>query len=123
LVASGPALFSESEGIRIGRIFDFLMQHYSRNITLTEVAAAAHMTAPAFCRYFKKHTRQTFVAFLNEVRINEACKQLTAGAHQNISTVAYNCGFNSLTNFNKVFKSIVGHSPKTYIDQYFKRLK
>lgn len=123
LVATAPSLFSESEGIRIGRIFNFLMQHYSRNITLAEVAAAAHMTAPAFCRYFKKHTRQTFVAFLNELRINEACKQLTAGSAQNISTVAYNCGFNSLTNFNKVFKSIVGHSPKTYLDQYFKRLK
>ncbi|MCY1516184.1 HTH-type transcriptional activator RhaS [compost metagenome] len=122
LVANGPALFSESEGIRIGKIFNFLMQHYDRNISLAEVAATAHMTPPAFCRYFKKHTRQTFISFLNEIRINEACKKLTKGRTENISTVAYSCGFNSLTNFNKVFKSIVGFSPKTYIDS-FKRLK
>ncbi|MES2419367.1 MAG: AraC family transcriptional regulator [Bacteroidota bacterium] len=124
LVAAGPPPFSESEGIRMGHIFNFLMQHYDRNLTLEEVAASAHLTPPAFCRYFKKHTRQTFVAFLNEIRINEACKKLTgSGYTQNISTVAYSCGFNSLTHFNRVFKSLRQQSPKAYLNQYFKRLK
>ena len=79
LAASGPSLFSESEGIRIGHIYNFLMQHYDRNVMLEEVAEEAHMTPQAFCRYFKKHTRQTFVSFLNEIRVNEACKNSPVG--------------------------------------------
>ncbi|TKC06477.1 AraC family transcriptional regulator [Pedobacter polaris] len=123
LAVNSSATFSESEGIRIGHIFNFLMSHYDRNITLEEVADEAHMTPQAFCRYFKKHTRQTFVAFLNEMRVNEACKKLTSGNFENISTVAYTCGFNSLTNFNRVFKSVMGYAPKTYLESYFKNIK
>jgi AraC-like DNA-binding protein len=123
LAANTSSVFSESEGIRIGHVFNFLMQHYDKNITLDEVAEQAHMTPQAFCRYFKKHTQQTFVSFLNEMRINEACKKLTGGNFENISAVAYSCGFNSLTNFNRVFKSIIGYSPKTYLDRYFKNVE
>lgn len=57
------------------------------------------------------------------MRINEACKKLTSGNFENISIVAYSCGFNSLTNFNRVFKGIVGYSPKYYVDRYFKNLE
>ncbi|MEE1944848.1 AraC family transcriptional regulator [Pedobacter sp. KR3-3] len=110
--------FSESEGLRIGHIFNFLMQNYHRNISLEEVAAEAHLTPQAFCRYFKKHTRQTFIAFLNELRINEACKKLTSSQFENIASVAYTCGFNNITNFNRVFRSVKGQAPKAY----FKRL-
>ncbi|KQC01709.1 AraC family transcriptional regulator [Pedobacter sp. Hv1] len=115
--------FSESEGIRIGHIFNYLMQHYERPISLDEVAAEAHMTPQAFCRYFKKHTRQTFVEFLNELRINEACKKLTSGKFENIATVVYTCGFNSVTNFNRVFKAKKGEAPKAYLNHYFKNIK
>lgn len=115
--------FSETEGIRIGHIFNYLMQHYERSITLDEVAAEAHMTPQAFCRYFKKHTRQTFVEFLNELRINEACKKLTSGKFENIATVVYTCGFNSVTNFNRVFKAVKGEAPKAYLNHYFKNFR
>jgi AraC-like DNA-binding protein len=114
--------FSENEGIRIGHIFNYIMQHYERLITLEEIAAEAHMTPQAFCRYFKKHTRQTFVAFLNEMRINEACKRLTNGKYENIATVAYSSGFNNVTNFNRVFKSVKGESPKGYLSRYFGKI-
>ena len=122
LASNGPASFSESEGIRIGHIYNFLMQHYNRNVMLEEAAEQAHMTPQAFCRYFKKHTRQTFVSFLNEIRINEACKKLTSGNYENISIVAYNCGFNSLTNFNRVFKMVMKVAPKDYLENYFKSI-
>jgi AraC-like DNA-binding protein len=76
------------------------------------------MTPQAFCRFFKKRTRHTFVSFLNEVRINEACKKLTEGGFDSISTVAYTCGFNSITNFNRVFKAVLGKSPSEYVESY-----
>jgi len=116
---SQPAAYSEHEGIRIGAIYNFIMQQYDKPITLDDAAKQAHMTPQAFCRYFKKHTRHTFVSFLNEVRINEACKKLTDGNYDSIATVAYNCGFNSITNFNRVFKTVTRQSPSEYMERFF----
>lgn len=113
---------SEHDGIRLSNIYHFIMANHAKQITLEDVAKQAHMTTQAFCRYFKKRTQHTFVSFLNEVRINEACKKLTTGDIDNlsISSVAYNCGFNTITNFNRVFRSVVGESPREYIEHYFK---
>jgi AraC-like DNA-binding protein len=117
-----PRDFSDQEGMRISNIYNYIMQHYHRDLTLEEVAAAAFMTPPAFCRYFKKHTRVTFVTFLNEVRINEACKRLVGGKYESVSSVAYDCGFNSITNFNRVFKSTIGKSPRVYAADFLSKV-
>jgi AraC-like DNA-binding protein len=113
---------SEHDGIRLSHIYHYIMANYAKNITLEDVAQQAHMTPQAFCRYFKKRTLHTFVSFLNEVRINEACKKLTTGDSDSvsISTIAYNCGFNTVTNFNRVFKTVIGKSPSEYVDDYFR---
>jgi AraC-like DNA-binding protein len=113
---------NEAEGIRISNIYNYILQNYSKTITLDEVAKEACMTPQAFCRYFKKHTRHTFVSFLNEMRINEACKKLTGNKYESISVVAYKCGFSSITNFNRVFKSVTGNSPRGYIDNYLSKV-
>lgn len=112
------AYITEGEGLRMGNIYNYILQHYNQEVTLEDVAAEAHLTPQAFCRYFKKHTGVTFVAFLNEMRVNEACKKLASGDFENISTLAYQCGFNSITNFNRVFKNISGASPKAYLARY-----
>jgi AraC-like DNA-binding protein len=109
---------TENEGIRIGNIYNFIMQNYAESITLEDVAKAAFMTSESFCRYFKKHTGNTFVTFLNEVRINEACKMLTANKFESISIVAYKSGFKSITNFNRVFRSVTGSSPREYTESF-----
>lgn len=109
---------TENEGMRIRNIYNYIMQNYSEPITLDDVAKSAYMTSESFCRYFKKHTGHTFISFLNEIRINEACKKLTAHKFESISTVAYKCGFKSITNFNRVFKCVIGTSPREYLDSY-----
>ena len=110
---------TENEGMRLSKIINFITENYNSQISLEDVANAAFMTPQAFCRYFKKHTGHTFVSFLNEVRINDACKSLISGEKADcISGVAYKAGFNSITNFNRVFKSIIGQSPRAYIDTY-----
>lgn len=110
---------SENEGMRLSKIISFITENYNKQITLEDVANVAFMTPQAFCRYFKKHTGHTFVSFLNEVRINDACKNLISGKKNDcISGVAYNAGFNSITNFNRVFKSIIGQSPRTYLETF-----
>jgi AraC-like DNA-binding protein/quercetin dioxygenase-like cupin family protein len=115
--------YSEHEGIRIGTIYNFVMHNYDKPIKLEDVAKQAHMTRQAFCRYFKKHTLHTFLSFLNQVRINEACKKLTDASYDSIATVAYNCGFNSIANFNRVFRSTTGKSPSEYVESYFQSVE
>lgn len=109
---------NDSEGMRIANIYNYIIQNYNKPLTLEDVAEQAFMTPHAFCRYFKKHTRHTLVTFLNKIRVNEACKMLTSGNFSGISEVAYTCGFNSITNFNRVFKSTTGRSPRSYTEQY-----
>jgi len=114
---------TESEGIRISNIYNYILQHYSEAVTLDDVAREACMTPQAFCRYFKKHTGHTFVSFLNNMRVNEACKKLTENKYESISVVAYKCGFTSITNFNRVFKGIMGNSPRGYLDSYMNKVE
>jgi AraC-like DNA-binding protein len=120
---SNNVKYSDNEGIRIATIYNYIMQHYNEPITLEEVAKLAYMTPQAFCRYFKKHTHHTLVSFINQVRINEACKKLVDNRYESIASVAYNTGFNSITNFNRVFKSVIKKSPKEYIESYFRNVK
>jgi AraC-like DNA-binding protein len=109
---------TENEGVRIGNIYNYIMQNYNIAIALEDVAQSAYMTPESFCRYFKKHTGRTFISFLNEIRINEACKKLTAHKFESISAVAYKCGFKSIANFNRVFKFVTGVSPSEYLASY-----
>ncbi|MDB4922668.1 AraC family transcriptional regulator [Mucilaginibacter sp.] len=119
-LSSGSYAFSmtDPEGMRIASVYNYIMQNYSSALTLEDVAMQAHLTPTAFCRYFKKHTRHTLVNFVNKVRVNEACKMLVNGSAKSIATIAYSCGFNSITNFNYVFKSITGVSPRDYVHSY-----
>ncbi|WP_312185689.1 AraC family transcriptional regulator [Sphingobacterium sp.] len=103
---------------RIEKLCKFLEEHFKEDISLDEIAEKANLTPHAFCRYFKNCTGKTFVAYLNELRIREACKLLGLGRHDSISLIAYDAGFNSITNFNRVFRNILGISPKIYVRNY-----
>ena len=109
---------TESEGLRMNDIYQYTIHHLTENITLEQIAAQVFLTPHSFCRYFKKHTGKTYVSFLNEVRINEACKRFMEMHFESISTVAYQCGFNNVVTFNRVFKSIVRKTPSEFIKTY-----
>lgn len=109
---------SDTEGLRMNDVYRYTMEHYTEHISLEQIAAVAHLTVQAFCRYFKKHTRKTYISFLNEIRINEACKKMTGNAAVAISSVAYECGFSSAVSFNRVFKQVTGVSPSRYLADY-----
>ena len=109
---------TDSEGLRMNNIYQYTMANYTNSISLDTIASVAHLTPPAFCRYFKKHTLKTFVTFLNEVRISEASKRMIGGDYDSISSIAYQTGFSNTVTFNRVFKQVTGTSPKTYIKQF-----
>lgn len=110
-------LVSDREGLRINTILQYVMHHYQRKLTLEEVAAQIHMVPGAFCRFFKKRTGKTFIRFLNEIRIREACRQLVSEADQPIAEVAFRCGFKNVSSFNRVFRQIMAQSPSAYIQE------
>lgn len=111
-------LISEAEGMRMDQIFQYLVTNYKRHISLTEISEIASLTPHAFCRYFKKHTDKTFVGFLNELRVNEACKMIVSGKFDSFSDVSYKTGFDNVTNFNRVFKKTIGRSPREYLRDF-----
>lgn len=104
-----------SENPRIKEVYQFTLRNYNTNITLGTVSRICSMTQPAFCKFFKKHTSKTYMTFLQEIRINKACTKIIQGDYENMTSLAYSCGFNSSINFNKVFKKVVKVSPSEYI--------
>ncbi|MEO5682449.1 MAG: AraC family transcriptional regulator [Chitinophagaceae bacterium] len=110
--------FSDTEGLRMNDVYQFTMDNFQDNIRLKQVAGVACMTPQAFCRYFKKHTRKTYINFLNEIRISEACKKILSGDAGSMSSVAYGAGFSSAVSFNRVFKKITGHAPLQYLKAF-----
>jgi AraC-like DNA-binding protein len=104
---------------RMNNIQAYINENYNKDLTLDMIAEKAHMTPQAFCRYFKKHTGLTFISFLSKIRISEACKKLSTGAYQSVSSVALNCGFTNIPNFNRVFKMVIGESPSIYMRNFY----
>lgn len=102
--------YTETEGQRLNSIFQYTLQHYSDPIGLKKVAGLAHLTVPAFCRYFKNRTRKTYIQFLNEVRINEACKMLQQ-ENLSVANIAYGTGFSHTSSFIRTFKKLTGKTP------------
>jgi AraC-like DNA-binding protein len=98
---------------RMKEVMDFTLREHHRNISLKEVANIAHLTPEAFCKYFKTHTQKTYINFLNEVRVNNACRCLLEGS-ESVSSVCYKTGFSNLANFNRVFKKFTGLTPREY---------
>ena len=77
------------------------------------MADISNLTPQSFCRFFKKRTGKSFVEYLNEIRISAACSYLL-DTDWPVSEIAYNCGYKTVSNFNKLFKTITGLSPKAY---------
>ena len=97
------------DGTRLNKILEFTFSEFQRTITLHEVAALANLTPEAFCKYFKTRTRKTYVSFLNEIRVNHACRLLTE--ESSVADICYDSGFTNLSNFNRIFRRIKKMSP------------
>lgn len=99
---------------RMSAVHEYVYAHFREPITIAQIASVASMTPTSFCRYFRTRTLKTFTRFLNEVRIAYACRQLNQ-AGPSISQVCFESGFNSLSYFNRQFRSIMHMSPQQYL--------
>jgi AraC-like DNA-binding protein len=106
--------YTDNEGHRIRNVFEYTMNNFEKDISLATIADIANMTKNAFCKYFKKRTNKTYIQFLNELRIEHACKLMFKDPDKTIAEIAYKCGFNNISNFNKQFKFIKAMNPKSF---------
>ena len=108
---------NDKETERINAIYNFSARHFKRKITIDEIAGVAHLSANSFCRYFKNKTKKNFSHFLNEIRVEYACKKIRENQLQ-VTQVCYEAGFNNFVNFNNAFKKITGKTPTQYAKQF-----
>ena len=104
--------YSKKEQTRIRDIYRLIDEGYQGKISVDEVAKSCNLTKPAFCRYFKKNTGSTFVEFLNQYRISQSKRLLLTG--KNVSETCFECGFESLSYFNRTFKKVTGENPSAF---------
>jgi AraC-like DNA-binding protein/quercetin dioxygenase-like cupin family protein len=100
---------------RLGRIYQYIQEHFAEPITVQELSDIANLSVPAFCRYFKKMTSQTLTNFLQEYRISHA--RLLLLQDLSITEVSYASGFNNLSHFNRTFRRLTGLTPSAYREQ------
>ncbi len=106
----------ESEPEQITRARQYIAANSHEELSLADVAKHARMSAFYFCKMFKKVTGVNFAHYVSGVRVEKA-KNLLLNPNYRISEVAYEVGFQSLTHFNRVFRSIAGQSPTEYREQ------
>ena len=102
---------------RVEKIMQHLNLNFDRNITLAEAANIVSMSEVAFSRFFKTRTGKTFIDTLNEIRLGNASRMLI-DTSQSIAEIAYHCGFNNISNFNRIFKKKKSTTPKDFRESY-----
>lgn len=104
---------AEREPYRVRLARTFISNHQTEDITLSDVAKTINVSPFYLCKIFKRGTGLTLIEFRNRLRI-ESAKKLLATSNQGVSEIAYDVGFQSLTQFNRLFRRIVGQSPTIY---------
>jgi len=102
---------------RIEKAFQYMYNNYDKTVTLSEVARLVNMTEVSFSRFMKKRTGNTFIDSLNEIRLGHASKKLIDTTHS-IAEISYHCGFNNISNFNRIFKKKKGCTPKEFRESF-----
>lgn len=103
----------QTKNDRLSDVFEYVKNNFKQDISLDEIAQIANLTPTSFCRMFKAKTQKHFVEYLNEIRVSNACKYLIE-TDMGMSEIAYECGYKTASNFNKLFKKLTGTTPKEY---------
>jgi AraC-like DNA-binding protein len=105
---------NERQNSRMNLIYKYVINNFKNQISVDSVARQLNMTTSSFCRFFKERTTKSFIKYLNEIRVGYACKLLLE-ENYSISEIAYESGFENISNFNKQFKNIKKITPSQFI--------
>ena len=114
LASPGYQADLKSENVdRVDRVTRYILEDLSRKVTLDEVADLVCMSPKSFSRFFKKSTGKNFVTYVNELKVGHACRLLTE-SKMSITEIAFDSGYNSLSNFNRRFLEVRGMTPREF---------
>ena len=108
-----------SESRRVLKVKDFINTHISDELRLEQLASLVSMTPTAFSRFFKLRTGKTLSEYIVDIRLGHAAR-LLIDTNDSVSEICWNCGFNTLSNFNRLFRKRKGCSPTEFREKYYK---
>ena len=108
-----------SDSRRILKVKNYISQNYMDEIRLSTMAGIAGMSPSAFSRFFKLHTGRNLSEYIIDLRLGFASRMLV-DTSKSIAEISYACGFNNLSNFNRIFKKRKGCSPSEFRENYHK---
>lgn len=109
----------EDDSRRILKVKNFISKNYMDELRLPELASLVGMSSSAFSRFFKLHTGRNISEYIIDLRLGYAARMLVDTA-KSISEIGFDCGFNNLSNFNRIFKKKKGCSPSEFRESYHK---
>ena len=102
---------------RIERAYSYMLANYNLDICLLDVANLVGMTGVSFSRFLKQRTGRNFIDSLNDIRLGHATRMLVDTTHS-VAEIAIQCGFNNLSNFNRIFKKKKQCTPREFRENY-----
>ena len=110
----------KSDSGRVLKIQEFISAHYAEQISLPQLADMINMTPVSFSRFFKLRTGKNLSDYIIDIRLGAVARMLVDSTNP-ISEICYDCGFNNLSNFNRIFRKKKGCSPKEFRENYRKK--
>lgn len=109
----------ESESKRILKVKNFIGEHYKEEMSLEQLADLVGMAPTAFSRYFKLRTGKNLSEYIVDIRLGHAARRLV-DTTDSVSEICWTTGFNTLSNFNRLFRKRKGCSPTEFREKYQK---
>ncbi len=116
VLSSSAFSFGKKEDLsvdKLNKVINYIYQNYTNPLNAEDLASLVHMSTNHFHRYFKQRTEKTLNQFINQLRIGKACRLLIK-SEALISAISGQCGFNNISNFNRMFRLMKGRTPKEY---------
>jgi AraC-like DNA-binding protein len=110
----------QSDSRRVQKVQEYINAHYKEEVRLNELAKLAKMTPVAFSRFFKLRTGEVLMDYIISIRLGHASR-LLVDSTMSIAEICYDCGFNNISNFNRIFKKKKHCSPKEFRENYRKK--
>ena len=111
---------SVSDSRRVQKVQAYINEHFRKEIRLVTLAEMVGMTPVSFSRFFRLRTGKTLSEYIIDIRLG-AASRLLVDSTRTVAEICYDCGFNNLSNFNRMFKRKKGCAPKEFRENYHRK--
>jgi AraC-like DNA-binding protein len=105
---------------RIKKVQQYIFDNYKKDIRLNQMADITGMSPVAFSRFFKLRTGRSLTDYIIDIRLGHATRLLIE-SRMTVAEICYDCGFNNISNFNRLFKKSKKYAPSEFRDNYLKK--